>query len=309
MDLRTQHGGRVTVLVVGGTGESYAGDRRTRPSGLLADVTACLDDRFVARWIGYPASYGPAPHADGMSYTRSLAVGVHALRAALRGTTGPVMMIGYSQGAVVVRTVLHELARYHDFALARVMAAGFVADPHQPPGAVDGCDGWGVAGPGPELPTGLPVYWVGAPEDVICNAQADSFVRDIADLTSAMSLHRVSDWMGRLWITLRHNSFQNADRTSFGFAQMRRDLTRLTTTGREVRGYLPAALRWHGLVIRNRLGGRHTSYASEPYRRSSRTDPDTTGCQALAAWLQVCATFSTIGSVEQAGEEAYGIAG
>lgn len=293
---------QVTVLAVGGTGESYAGDRRTAVTGLLCEVTAGLDDRFVSRWVGYPASYGPAPHLDGMSYRRSVDIGARALTDALRDTPGPIVLIGYSQGAVVIRTALNQLALNglngpdsDEGIVERLLAIGFVADPHQPPGAVAGCHGWGVAGPGPDLPDGVATYWVGAAEDVICNAAADSFIRDIADLTAALAVDRVRDWVGDMWTTLRRNTFQNARRTSPGPAQVRRDVGRLSSAAREVIGYLPGTLAWRGVRVRNRHGGRHTSYASEPYRRGSVTDPDTTGCQALAAWLQVCATFSPVG--------------
>ncbi|MFW0796408.1 PE-PPE domain-containing protein [Gordonia sp. CPCC 205515] len=292
MEIETFRDTRVTVLVVGGTGESFAGDDRTTVTGMLAAVTDCLDDRFAARWVGYPASYGPTPQLDGVSYRQSLTVGERHLRDALRATIGPVMLIGYSQGAVVIRAVLHDLWRSGDPMLRRVLAAGFVADPHQPPGVVDGCDGWGVAGPGPDLPPGLATYWVGAADDVICNAGADSLVRDIADLTASMALQRPREWAQQLWTLVRHNAFQNASRTSISLTQMRRDVGRIGAAAREVLGYLPRVMRWHGVAVTNRLGGRHTSYAREPYRRASRTDPDTTGCQALAAWMQVCATFA-----------------
>lgn len=302
-DDRLREPPQVTVLAVGGTGESYAGDRRTAVTGLLHEVTAALDDRFVSRWVGYPASYGPAPHLGGMSYRISVDTGARALTDALRHTPGPIVLIGYSQGAVVIRTALDELGADDDV-VERLLAIGFVADPHQPPGVIAGCEGWGVAGPGPELPDGVATYWVGAPEDMICNASADSFVRDIADLTAALAVGRIRDWVGDMWKTLRRNTFQNARRTSPGPAQVRRDMRRLASAVREVTGYLPGTFAWRGVRVPNRRGGRHTSYAREPYRRGSVTDPDTTGCQALAAWLQVCATFSPIGDAGSAVELA-----
>ncbi|MER2223797.1 MAG: PE-PPE domain-containing protein, partial [Rhodococcus sp. (in: high G+C Gram-positive bacteria)] len=53
----------VTVLAVGGTGESHVGDDGARVRGLLSAVTDELDSRFDSRWVAYPASYGPV--ADG----------------------------------------------------------------------------------------------------------------------------------------------------------------------------------------------------------------------------------------------------
>ncbi|RPA58286.1 PE-PPE domain-containing protein [Gordonia oryzae] len=283
----------VTVLVVGGTGESYDGDTRTEVTGLLSGVTDALDDRFDTRWVGYPASYGPAPHLSGISYADSVAAGERALAAALHAVVGPVMMIGYSQGAVVIRRLLADLdARADIRALSRVGAVGFVADPHQPPGVVAGCDGWGVAGPGPAIPERIPVWWVGAPEDMICNASRDSFVRDIADLTETLALATPRRWLSQTWKMVRSNSFQNAGATSLRPAQWLRDVERLGLAWREVRGYLPGVISWRGMVIRNRVGGRHTAYHEEPYRRNSVTDPLTTGCEALAQWMQVQATFT-----------------
>ena len=282
------------MLAVGGTGESHPGDTRRHVTGLLAQVTRELDDRFRSRWVGYPASYGPTPDPTGPSFTESVAQGVRNLDAVFAGTPGPIMLIGYSQGAVVIRHWLHDRAARPDDggALARILAVGFVADPHQPPGVVRGCDGWGVAGPGPELPPDLDAWWVGAPDDVICNATADSLIRDIADLTAAMAFRRPTRWLQQMWTTLRANAFQNADRTRFGPRQWRRDVARLASAWREARRYLPATIAWRGFTVGNPVGGRHTAYASEPYRRTSVTDPDTTGCEALAHWLQVRATFA-----------------
>lgn len=127
----------VTVLVVGGTGESYDGDMRTEVTGLLSGVTDALDDRFDTRWVGYPASYGPAPHLSGISYADSVAAGQRALAAALHAVVGPVMIIGYSQGAVVIRRLLADLdARADMRALSRVVAVGFVADPISRPASL-----------------------------------------------------------------------------------------------------------------------------------------------------------------------------
>ncbi|WP_207839388.1 PE-PPE domain-containing protein [Williamsia soli] len=271
----------LTVLTVGGTGESYPGDVRSEVSGLLAEVTDRLDDRFVSRWVGYPASYGPVPAARGVSYLASVQTGVDRLAAAIAETEGPIMLIGYSQGCVVIRELLARSGL-----LAGVVAAGFVADPHQPPGAVLGCDGFGLAGPGAPLPRDLPALWIADPDDVICNASDDSFLRDVADLTAALSVRDLRGWLFSLWRVLISNSFQNAARTSIRPRQWRRDLQRLRVAASEVAGYLPARLMLGGLKVVNRRGGRHTGYAAEPMVGS-----ELTGCQTLVQWLQVQATF------------------
>ncbi|MBM7368432.1 PE-PPE domain-containing protein [Gordonia hydrophobica] len=277
------------VLTVGGTGESYTGDARTHVTGMLRAVTDRLDDRFEARWVGYPASYGPAPHHDGISYTQSVAAGVAALAKAIRAADRPVMLIGYSQGAAVIRTFLAHPAA---FGLMRTIAAvGFVADPNQPRGVVDGCAGWGVAGEGGDLPEGLPAYWVGAPSDMICNASDDSLIRDVADLTDSLSLTQMRRWAAHATARVMSRRMQNADATRVTPAQWRRDVHRVRTAIREVRGYLPPEIavgRWR---LRNPIGGSHVSYATQPYRRAPLTDPRITGCETLAHWLQLQATM------------------
>lgn len=278
----TRHDGAmttVTILAVGGTGETHRKDPRTAVSGMLAQVTDRLDERFDCRWVRYPASYGPVPRRNGISYRESVAAGVDNLRAEMARASGPVMLIGYSQGAVVVRQLL---ATTH----ADVAAVGFVADPYQPPGVVAGCDGFGLAGHGPDLPEGLPALWIGHPGDVICNASDDSLLRDLADLTATFSTRDVRGWFDGLWLILRSNSFQNAARTSLHPRQWRRDLRRLRVLAIELAGYLPTRVRLGKLVIANRRGGRHIAYGFEPF------DPDgLTGCEMLSRWLQVQATF------------------
>lgn len=287
----------ITVLVVGGTGESGVDDRRTDVSGMLAHVTDHLDDRFDALWVPYPASYGPAPSWQGMPYEDSLRVGHANLRAAFERTAGPVMLLGYSQGAVVVRRFVAALARSAPVVPERILGVGLVADPHQPAGVVAGCDGSGVAG-GDDIAVAdadaVPTYWVGDARDVICNASADSLIRDIADLTGRLGLNgssAVRDWVSTMWSTLRSNGFQNAARTVCSPAQWRRDVDRLGVAAREVAGYLPPVISWRGVTVDNGRGGRHTSYGVEPYRRSSLTERDASGCEILARWMQVQATF------------------
>ncbi|MFC4605589.1 PE-PPE domain-containing protein [Rhodococcus kronopolitis] len=275
---------RITVLAVGGTGESRPDDRRTEVSGLLREVTAALDGRFDARWVGYPASYGPVA-VGGLSYPRSTEVGAARLLDAIERADGPVMLIGYSQGCSVIREVLGRIADGR-VGGGSVLAAGLVSDPQQPDGAVPGCRGRGVAGRGPAVPDRVPVLWIGHPEDVICNASDDSLVRDVADLTRWMSLRDPRTWLIRTWKMLRHNSFQNATKTRVSPRQWRTDLRRLRTAGREVLGYLPARLTWRGVQVANRRGGRHVGYAVEPLDAGGLT-----GCQVLAQWIQVQATF------------------
>ncbi|MGO3327829.1 PE-PPE domain-containing protein [Gordonia sp. (in: high G+C Gram-positive bacteria)] len=279
----------ITVLAVGGTGESHPGDDRTEVTGMLAAVTRVLDHRFTSRWVGYPSAYGPTAGRDGMAYVDSVACGVAALARAVRAADGPVMLIGYSQGAAVIRIFLAHPAS--STLVGRVLAVGFVADPHQPPGVVEGCTGWGVAGPGAEVPGAVPACWVGVPDDVICNASDDSLIRDVADLTDSLSALHVRRWIADMWAAVLSRRMQNAQRTSVTPRQWRRDAHRLRAAFREVRGYLPSTIGVGGWRLTNVGGGRHVSYDGEPYRHAPLTDPDLTGCQMLAQWMQVEATM------------------
>ena len=281
----------VTVLFVGGTGESYPEDSRDRVGGLLSRVACRLDARFDCRWVGYPASYGPVPDLSGMSYLDSVHEGVANLRARLDATAGPVMLVGYSQGAVVIRNML---AGLENPGTGTVVAVGFVADPHQPPGAVRGCDGFGLAGEGAPMPGDIPVIWIADPADVICNASGDSLLRDFADLTAAMSIRDVRGWTRHLWEVLSRNNFQNAQRTSIHPRQWRKDARRLRVAMLEIAGYLPGKLMWRGLRIVNSRGGRHTAYDAEPLAGSAAS-----GCEVLAHWLQVQVTFLPFGGVDR----------
>ena len=275
VDMRT-----ITLLVVGGTGEATPTDPAVPVRGLLRCVVDDLDPRFVARWVPYPASYGPVPVPDGPSFADSVAAGVASLLAAVEEIDGPWAVVGYSQGCVVIREMLA------DNVSRLPMAIGLVADPHQPAGCVRGCDGYGVAGPGRPLPD-VPTMWIGDRDDVICNASQDSLVRDIADLTRTLTTAHPGAWVTMMLRAVRTGALQNARSTSFRPAQWRRDVTRLTVAAREVRGYLPCTLRIGPLTVRNPTGGRHVAYATD----RSEDAAALTGCAALAAWLQVIATM------------------
>lgn len=268
----------VTVLAVGGTGESHVGDDSARVLGLLSAVTDELDSRFDSRWVAYPASYGPV--ADGgLSFRHSTAMGVKALTAEIAQTDGPVMLIGYSQGCTVIRSALPTLNR------ANIIGVGLISDPQQPAGVIEGCEGHGVAGDGPEIQPWIPVKWIGHPQDMICNASDDSYIRDIADLTRWMSCSQARVWAGKVWELLRSNAFQNAQKTRFSPKQWRTDLRRIRTAFLEVLGYLPTKLNLNRFQLKNPRGGRHISYAIEPLDESGLT-----GCELLASWMKVHAS-------------------
>ena len=128
--------------------------------------------------------------------------------------------------------------------------------------------------------------WIGHPEDMICNASEDSYIRDIADITRFMSFRTPKLWLRQVWVLLRSNGFQNAAKTRLSPRQWVTDVRRLRVAARELGGYLPRTLAWRGMRVANPSGDRHIAYASEPLDNSGLT-----GCQILAQWLQVNATF------------------
>ncbi|MEV0247390.1 PE-PPE domain-containing protein [Nocardia sp. NPDC050712] len=261
---------RITVLAVGGTGESYPGDTRTDVSGMLAAVTDHLDDRFATRWIPYPASYGPVPKLDGVAFRHSVEAGVRALAAAVEDADGPIILLGYSQGCTVVRELLADTAIT---ARDHVLGTGLVADPQMPHGLAVGkphLAGSGVAGPGGDV--AVPTWWIANDHDPICNASPDSLLRDLADLTEFMSGDGIR-WGTAVMDRLRHRSRQNAWGASEpgNPAAVQRAKRRVDTAIQEARAYLP----FHPRL--NATGGQHTSYSTVPYNGDGET-----GCELLA---------------------------
>lgn len=182
-----------SVLCVPGTFEPTGPEQPV--TGMLATVCEKLDERFHCSQVGYPASYGwPVAGA------KSVQIGVENLLRAIREAPAPVVLLGYSQGAMIVRLVLAELAAGLHPDLV-VVAAGLMADPWRPPAVVDGPEdlrtqitGWGVAGTGDDWPENMHVWEIAMPRDVITDAPGDSPVRWIADWTEWMSVTDMIAW-------------------------------------------------------------------------------------------------------------------
>lgn len=263
-----------TVLAIGGTSESRAGDTRTAVTGLLAGVTSRLPQgRFGSRWVGYPADYGLAT-----SYRESVRVGADNATAVGAGVGGPLALLGYSQGATVVR----ELLRRHAAGIGPrldIRGAGLIADPEMPRGAAYGKEelpGWGVAGAGPEVPRAsrMPVWWIANERDPIPCASPNSLLRDVADLTEYMSLTDAAQWGTRMLDRIRARNWQNG----YGAPQpvtlagLRAAKRRADAAVSEVLAYLPP------LPVVNPAGGQHSSYGVAPYLPGSRVS----GCEVMA---------------------------
>ncbi|MFI5783937.1 PE-PPE domain-containing protein [Nocardia sp. NPDC051570] len=268
---------KITVLAVGGTGESNRGDTRTEVSGMLAAVTSRLSGRFSSRWIGYPAEYGPVGNgADGTSFHASVRSGVRNLAQAAVKMTDPIVLLGYSQGCTVVREFLATPGAAEDFG---VVAAGFVADPQMPPGMAHGKPqqaGWGIAGKGGDVP--VPAWWIANDLDPIPNASADSLLRDVADLTEFMTTTDPVGWAGAVIDRVLDHSWQNGRGAidPVNPFDLRRTTRRVETALMETFSYLPRIPRI------NDEGGQHTSYAIEPYSGPGSA----TGCEVLAGLIE-----------------------
>lgn len=182
-----------SVLCVPGTFEPAV---QAEPvTGMLATVCDGLDERFHCSQVPYPAAYGWP-----VAVAKSVQVGVDNLLRAIREAPAPVVLLGYSQGAMIVRLVLAELAAGLHPDLV-VVAAGLMADPWRPPAVIDGPDdlraqvsGWGVAGTGSDWPDHVKVWEIAMPRDVITDAPGDSPVRWIADWTEWMSVTDMLAW-------------------------------------------------------------------------------------------------------------------
>ncbi|MFI5783133.1 PE-PPE domain-containing protein [Nocardia sp. NPDC051570] len=272
---------QITVLAVGGTGESSPGDTRTEVSGMLLGVTRNLSDRFTSRWVGYPAEYGPVGNGSGgASFRDSVRAGVANLAQTAAATTGPIVLLGYSQGCTVVREFL---ATPRVAEVLGVVAAGFVADPQMPPGAAYGKpqqSGWGIAGKGGDVP--VPAWWIANDRDPIPNASPDSLLRDLADLTEFMTANDPIGWAAAVVGRLLKNNWQNGwgAKNPLNPFDVLRAKRRVETALAEAFAYLPR------VPLLNDAGGQHTSYGIEPYVSLGSG----AGCEVLASLIEANVT-------------------
>ena len=136
------------------------------------------------QYVDHPAAYGPASGLGDMSYEASLATGIKAVRAAANATSGPVLVGGYSAGAVVARRYLR--AYRHP----AVIGYASLGDPHTYRHRTAGQLRSGIAG---HQLTSIPatIMWVAG--DPIADLAEGSPLRSIADLTAWMSVRSTAD--------------------------------------------------------------------------------------------------------------------
>lgn len=195
----------ITVLFVPGTFEPVSRDGY--PVGLLRKVADLLPrDRFVCKQVSYPMSYG-----NPMSYDDSVSVGCEHTTSAIREDVNPVVLIGYSQGAVIVARVAAEIrdGRHPDLDVRMVVT---VANPERAEReGVNNIAGSGIAGARSLARCPFPVVQLALPDDAITSASRDSLWRTVADLSAYMS-GDLKEWATKSLATIRTDRLQNLSR-------------------------------------------------------------------------------------------------
>lgn len=199
----------ITVLTCRGTGEKLGA-----PANMLSYVTRKLDNTkyLVGPDIVYPASVGPANPENrfaGCSEEESVALGVHALVTAIRGTPNRVGILGYSMGAIVVTRFLEAKAR-GEYADCEVEWAANIANPLRREGdSIDqGAIGFGINGQHGPWPEDIPTWEVAHHADGITCCPAESPLRTLADAVSAFSFAALGGWCADLADRIRRNRWQ-----------------------------------------------------------------------------------------------------
>src|SRR5687768_17478263 len=180
---------KIVVLSLPGTGFPAT------PDPITADFHSHLDSsRFEPRVVPYPAAFGgPEP-----SFQVSRDAGARALYDALNalpeGT--PVVLAGYSQGAVIAGDVAREIVT-GNMTQYNIVGCALIADGYRPEGAGLArsfrydrgvAEGYGIAGQR-RVPYGrFETFWVSAWGDPICSLPAGNPLRTVADLSLWYSL-------------------------------------------------------------------------------------------------------------------------
>lgn len=186
----------ITALAFGGTGFPNGGD------GVTESFLDHLDaSRFVTSFVRYPAS----GFGIGAAYADSVATGMEAGRKAVRTSGDRVLLVGYSQGAVVAGDLAAELART---GLAeKIAGVALIADGRRPAGPHTGtpghhaAPGYGIIDERPIPTDRFPAFWASAPGDPICSLPEGNPLRTVADIVGYMSISRPEDitrWGARL---------------------------------------------------------------------------------------------------------------
>lgn len=158
------------------------------PGGISRTFLDSLDrDRFQITTPAYPADYGAR-----VSFLESNRAGRDAVIDRIRAVDGPVLLSGYSAGAMIAGDLARDIndGQVPGVMSSRIAAVALLADPLRPEGEgireLPVPPGYGIAGqrPIPDIPT----YWATASRDPISALGADNPLRSAADLSAAFTL-------------------------------------------------------------------------------------------------------------------------
>lgn len=243
---------KTIVLALAGTGFPDSADPITQ------DFFDHLDpSRYETRVVPYPASFGGTE----ASFAVSRATGYDALlEAAMAADGAPIVLAGYSQGAVIAGDLARDISegRWPSGPM-NVKAVALIADGYRPRGvglvplgqtSIGVAEGYGIAGERDIRNHLFPVFWVSAWGDPISSLPAGNPLRTVADMVE--------------WFTLR----SPAEALQWGAA-----MSDTVVRHRLQQWWLPANWgRWNSAIAFARgylFDGRHTTdYIFHDYTRT-----------------------------------------
>lgn len=194
----------IQVIHLRGTNEPLT------PGGISRTFLDSLDrDRFQITTPAYPADYGTR-----VSFLESNRAGRVAVIDRIRAVDGPVLLSGYSAGAMIAGDLARDVneGRVPGVLSSRISAVALLADPLRPEGAgipdLPVPPGYGIAGQ--RVIPDIPVYWATASRDPISALGADNPLRSAADLTAAFTLSPLGwdEWAADMLAKLAHRQLQ-----------------------------------------------------------------------------------------------------
>lgn len=179
-----------TVLALPGTWNPTGDD-------ITLDFLSHFDSsRYETKVVQYPATFGGTDPAFALSRAAGRQALIDAI-AALPADT-PIVLAGYSQGAVIAGDLAAEYGREkaEGTPIPNIVAVALIADGFRPPGvgvtppgeSRGLSEGYGIGGARPIPYLGVPIVWASAWGDPICSLPAGSPLRTVADLSEWYSL-------------------------------------------------------------------------------------------------------------------------
>jgi PE-PPE domain len=123
-----------TIIFVPGTrpGRPPTTDQQKVMTSVFGGAFAGSD--YACRLLDYPAKFWPLTGASSLTVGASIAQGVPMLDAAIKSTTGDVVVVGFSQGCMVIEQELRNLETDPDAPPPSGMSVVLASDPIRPGG-------------------------------------------------------------------------------------------------------------------------------------------------------------------------------